>query len=530
MRNGAGQYNPPNSSWFPATNGVLATASDWTALLNDLSAALTQSVSRDGQSPMLGNLNLANNKITNLAAGTGAGEAATWAQLFGAGVQADIASAATTDIGVQNTSFLRVTGTTTITSFGSSYRGPRFLTFEGAVTLTHSSTLVLPGNANITTAAGDSLIVIPGATLGTADKWVVVAYQKNQNPASSTFTSVTTDSLTVNGNNISATNSLGFRNRIINGDMRIDQRNAGASVTPGNGDFTLDRWAATVTQSSKFSVQRNAGAVTPPVGFSNYLGATSLSAYSVTSGDIFALAQRIEGFNFADMSWGTANAQAITMSFWVRSSLTGTFGGALQNDAENRSYPFSLTISAANTWEYKTVTVAGDTTGTWVGATNGVGVRVVFNLGCGTTRSNTAGAWAAGDFRAPTGAVSVVGTSGATFYITGVQLEAGSVATPFERRPYGTELALCQRYYEVGGFFYVGYVAIGTNLGSTVKFVETKRASPTLTQTNTSTGNCSPTTQNASTGAPVESFLSFRAGSTTGAAQFAETWTASSEL
>jgi hypothetical protein len=195
MRNGAGQYNPPNSSWFPATNGVLATASDWTALLNDISAALTQSVSRDGQSPMLGNLPMGNNKITGLSAGTGSGDAATWAQLFGASTQADIASAATTDIGVQNTSFLRVTGTTTITSFGDNFRGPRFLTFADAVTLTNSSTLVLPGGANITTAAGDSLIVVPGATLGTADKWVVVAFQSNSVPGSPSAGSVTNASL-----------------------------------------------------------------------------------------------------------------------------------------------------------------------------------------------------------------------------------------------------------------------------------------------------------------------------------------------
>jgi hypothetical protein len=288
----------------------------------------------------------------------------------------------------------------------------------------------------------------------------------------------------INGMTPTADSLQGFRNRILNGGMVIDQRNAGASVTPANGDFTLDRWAVIVTQSSKFSVQRNAGSVTPPVGFSNYLGVTSLSAYSVTSGDIFALAQRIEGFNFADMSWGTANAQAITMSFWVRSSLTGTFGGALQNDAENRGYPFSFTISAANTWEQKTVTVPGDTTGTWVGATNGVGVRVLFNLGCGATRSNTAGAWAAGDFRAPTGAVSVVGTSGATFYITGVQLEAGSVATPFERRPYGTELALCQRYYYKfapggdGKAFGTGQAFSTTTAGMSTTFPTTMRIAP----------------------------------------------------
>ena len=194
-RNGTGQMVITSSSWSPATNGVLATAGDWTALLNDIVAALTQSVSRDGQSPMQGNLSMGNNKITGLAAGTGSGDAATWAQLFGASTQADIASAATVDIGVQNTSFLRVTGTTTITSFGGNFRGPRFLTFADAVTLTNSSTLVLPGGADITTAAGDSLIVIPGATLGTADKWVVVAYQSNSVPGSPSAGSVTNASL-----------------------------------------------------------------------------------------------------------------------------------------------------------------------------------------------------------------------------------------------------------------------------------------------------------------------------------------------
>lgn len=180
-RNSSGNYQSPASSWNPAINGSLATAGDWNVLLADLSAALTDSLSRGGNGSMNANLNMGNNRITNLAAGTGTGDAATWQQLFGVGVMADIASAATVDIGAQNTSFLRMTGTTTITSFGTNYRGPRFITFEGAVTLTNSSTLVLPGGANITTAAGDSLIVIPGATAGTSDRWIVVAYQKAQN-------------------------------------------------------------------------------------------------------------------------------------------------------------------------------------------------------------------------------------------------------------------------------------------------------------------------------------------------------------
>jgi len=240
----------------------------------------------------------------------------------------------------------------------------------------------------------------------------------------------------------------GFKNRIINGQMTFDQRNAGASVTPTNGQYTLDRWQANLSQSSKYSVQQDAGAVTPPVGFNDYLGVTSLSAYSVISSDFFDIAQSIEGFNsIADLNWGTANAKTVTLSFWVRSSLTGTFGGALQNEGFNRSYPFTYTISTANTWEQKSVTIAGDTSGTW-NATNGVGIRVRFGLGVGSTYSGTAGAWAGSAFASATGATSVVGTNGATFYITGVQLEVGSTATSFDYRPYGTELALCQRYCE----------------------------------------------------------------------------------
>jgi hypothetical protein len=136
------------------------------------------------------------------------------------------------------------------------------------------------------------------------------------------------------------------------------------------------------------------------------------------------------------------------LSFWVRSSLTGTFGGVLRNSAVDRSYPFSYTISSANTWEQKSITIAGDTTGTWL-TTNGTGINILFSLGTGSTLSNTAGAWAAGAYNAPTGATSVVGTNGATFYITGVQLEVGTQATSFEYRQYGTEFDLCRRYCEV---------------------------------------------------------------------------------
>jgi len=279
--------------------------------------------------------------------------------------------------------------------------------------------------------------------------------------------------------------SFGFKNRLINGQMVLDQRNAGASVTPTDGQFTLDRWRTAVSQSSKFSIQQNAGSVTPPAGFTNYLGATSLATTSLGASDYYLISQPIEGFNTADLNWGTANAKTVTFSFWVRSSLTGTFGGAVNNSSYNRSYPFSYTISTANTWEQKSVTIAGDTSGTWVGATNGIGMQVFFSLGMGSTFSGTAGAWAGSNFLSATGATSVVGTNGATFYITGVQLEVGSTATNFDFRSIGTELALCQRYYQNVYATFRGYAVAGQNVWVSANLFCPLRATPTVTATGT---------------------------------------------
>jgi len=274
-----------------------------------------------------------------------------------------------------------------------------------------------------------------------------------------------------------ADSSLGFRNRIINGAMVIDQRNAGASVTP-NQSYTLDRWLYENTQTGKVTIQQNAGAVTPPTGFTNYLGVTSTSAYSVLSSDTFLLTTRIEGYNIADLAFGTASASSITLSFWVRSSLTGTFGGVFGNASANRSYAFSYTINAANTWEQKTVSIAGDTSGTW-NTTTGRGLGVTFGLGSGSTYTGTAGSWQAANLVQPTSTVSVVGTNGATWYVTGVQLEKGSTATSFDYRPYGTELALCQRYTQKNQ---VGFGKAGSSIEGAffVPFYTEMRATPTM--------------------------------------------------
>ena len=301
------------------------------------------------------------------------------------------------------------------------------------------------------------------------------------------YGSVNADLMTTS-DGVSSSGLYGFKNRILNGQMVIDQRNAGASVTLSTDTYVLDRYKGLATQASKLSVQQNAGSVTPPAGFINYMGFTSLSAYSIGAGDIFGFDQRIEGLNATDLAWGTASASPVTLSFWVRSSLTGTFGGSLENSAGTRSYPFTYTISSANTWEYETITIAGDTSGTWL-TTNGIGIRVQFGLGVGSTFSGTAGAWATANYISATGATSVVGTNGATFYITGVQLEKGSTATSFDYRDYGRELMLCQRYYwkngvgdasvALGG---TGAFASTTTLQAMFQFPVTMRANPTATQ------------------------------------------------
>jgi len=273
--------------------------------------------------------------------------------------------------------------------------------------------------------------------------------------------------------------SPGFRNRIINGGMTIDQRNAGASVTNGaTTTYTLDRWQMFGDQASKFSIQQ---VTTTMVGFTYALKVTSLSAYTLTTDDRFFYRQKIEGYNMADLNWGSANAKTVTLSFKAKSSLTGTFGGAIGNDDGTRSYPFTYTISSANTETSVSVTIPGPTSGTWL-TTNGIGMTVNFGLGVqGSTYAGTAGVWANTNYYSATGAVSVVSTNGATLEITGVQLEVGSTATSFDYRSIGTELALCQRY------FWVLTAAQGTAVSSTTARWNVShpwmRASPTVAVT-----------------------------------------------
>jgi hypothetical protein len=280
---------------------------------------------------------------------------------------------------------------------------------------------------------------------------------------------------------VSSSGLYGFKNRIINGAMVINQR--ATSVTASA--YTVDRFEYVASQSSKATISQDTSVY--PTGFNASLKALSSSAYTVGASEVFMVRQSIEGFNSADIGWGTANAKTVTLSFWVYSSLTGTFGGAIENSDGNRCYVYSYSIPVANTWTQITATIAGDTTGTWVGATNGIGLRVAFTFGAGSTVSGTAGSWGSTRYFSVTGATSVVGTNGATFYITGVQLEKGSTATSFDYRPYSAELSLCERYCRKMGDGLFGKAASSTTLVVQSPFnLQPMRATPTITSTDSS--------------------------------------------
>ena len=350
-----------------------------------------------------------------------------------------------------------VSATRTVTEITAT-AGQTTFTANGGYTVGFIDVFVngaLQQSTDLTATNGTSITLISPASAG--DDIRLVAYGTFQ--AANTYTAANIDS------KIGAA-QFGFKNRIINGAMMIDQRNAGASVTVNDAQvYTLDRFRAQDATDGAFTVQQVSDA---PTGFINSAKITTTTADSSLGATQFAiLTQFIEGTNVADLAWGTANAATVTLSFWVKSSLTGTFGGALLNSAVNRSYPYSYTINSANTWEQKTITIAGDTSGTWL-TTTGTGLAVHWGLGIGSTYSGTANTWAGSLYFAPTGATSVIGTLNATWQVTGVQLEKGSTATSFDYRPYGTELALCQRYCYVPltnqAYYYLG---MGRNTSTT---------------------------------------------------------------
>jgi hypothetical protein len=324
-------------------------------------------------------------------------------------------------------------------------------------------------------------------------------------------------------------------NRLINGDMRIDQRGVASGAGGTAVGYTVDRWAYASNQASKGTWQRGGPfANTGAFGFPYIWQFTSSSAYASLTGDSFRLYQLIEGDMIGDLAWGAAGAQSVTLSFWAWSTLTGTFSGAFSNTASNRSYPFTYSIPAANTWTRIVVTVPGDTAGTWVMSGNGIGLYLGFDLGCGATLRGPANAWAAAQYLGATGSVSLVATNGASFAITGVKLEVGSIATPFNRQSLTKSLADCQRYYQstggTYGTFFCGNVTTSVAYIYVARYPVAMRANPTVVLTHLAAASF-PAAAGGVSSATTQSFAESRtANATVNAGYFGSSYTADAEL
>ena len=372
------------------------------------------------------------------------------------GLSYPVGTGAFTDLNVSNTVFTS------------------YLLCTSNIVSTRSNTGTLNVTSVVATSANVGTLNVTSANVGTLNVTSVVATSANVG--------------TLNVTSVVSTNPVSFKNRIINGDFLIDQRNAGAATTPSADTKVIDRWKVNIVGSGRCQVGQNLGAVASPSGFTSYYGMKVTTTSTVNAGDYFFLSQVIEGINAVDFAWGTAAARPVTLGFWVYSSLTGTMGGFVRNAGAtggnySRSYPFTFSVSSAATWQYKTVTIPGDVTGQWISGQVD-GVEVGFELWNGTNFQGTAGAWGGANYTGPSGGTAAfAGTLNSYMYLTGVQVELGSVATPFERRHINFELGMCQRYYESAIARMGGYHTAGGALRSSVYFNTKKRptATPTFT-------------------------------------------------
>lgn len=366
----------------------------------------------------------------------------------------NVASANTVDLSglASTTRNIVITGNTNIAGFQITSGQLFAVRFNGTLTLTNSASLITNKNTDLVISPGDTCFV-----RAVADNVVeIIAYSGS---------GVLTASL-----------NYTYRNRAINGDMELNQR--GAGTVTASGAFIVDRFTLFGT-----TVVANAAKITSTIAnFPSSIRYTSTAATVPAIGASYGIQHKLEGIDVADLAWGTAAAKPITVSFRCKASLVGTYAISITNDVGTRSYVLPFTINVANTDEYKTFTIPGDTSGVWQKGQGIAGITLRLCLGVGTTFATSAGSWQAGNFVGLTGQTNLVGTNAATFEFTGVQLEAGVNATAFEVLPYVNRIQRCERFYESGtGYQLTGYSgAGGVGFSYTIKYRTAKCKVPTV--------------------------------------------------
>ena len=316
-------------------------------------------------------------------------------------------------------------------------------------------------------------------------------------------------------------------NRVLNGDMRIDQRNGGASGTAAG--YTTDRWQFASNFATKGTWGQNLNNAAPASAFPYYLGWQSNSSYTSAASDYFLLQQSIEADMVSDFAWGTPSAQPVTLSFWAQSNLGGSLGGSIGHPASTRSYPFTYSLPGTATWTKVVIAIPGDTAGTWVMKGNAAAVLVNFDLGSGSNFHNAPNAWASGNYVGVPVENSIAANQYGFLYITGVKLEIGSVATPFNRQSLAKSMADCQRYYQSSQIAYQGYATTLSGVYVSVNNLVQMRANPTLV---IATNNCGNITSPSLTGSTPAGSSVTLLGSVVSTAIYTlnVTYTASAEL